>query len=486
MRVGSAEAFLSVAILCLIVLPTAAAQSASDDPASQPESTPAASSAPPDDTGSDATDASGSGDEEVEREATVPEEGEDASSDRIQYRDPLAIEYEPLKTKWQRFEDALLGITRYSFFDNQLRFRLGFRFQADGTLVAPSDQLEEGLGDMPDSADFRRLRLFAEGILRKMYFRVEFDFAADAGFKAAYLEGREGGLEIWGHLLGKFRYGLFQEPFSLENNLSTFDTAFVEISMPINTMGPGSNVGAMVYDASADRRFTWAAGAFSWGREANDNASTSLLSFTGRFGFQPMRYNDGQRMVHLGVSLSSRTPTSDRERYEARPEARFVRAFADTGDVPTNRNTLVALEAAWKADRSWAQAEWIRSNLDSIQANPHFDGMALQAGRFLTGDKARPWDDLFAVWGRVRPDQNYRRGNPFKPANSGIWEVAARFSMIDLNDGGIEGGVVRNLTAGLNWYPNTTTKIQFNWVHSRVEDQGYANIWVLRYQYAIK
>jgi phosphate-selective porin OprO/OprP len=491
-RRGSAAQARSMAaaagalMLALALAPGAGAQFVPVTTPADVEPTPAPTPVPTPVAEPEAADASPPPDEPGTRVEAVPEADEDASSDRIRYRDPLDIDYEPVKDKWERFEQSLLGITRYSFFDDKLRFRLGFRFQGDGTLVTPSDQLEADFGEMTNRADFRRLRLFAEGIWGTMYFRAEFDVAADAGVKTAYLEGRNGGLEIWGHLLGKFRFGYFQEPFGLEKNVSSFDTTFAEVSLPIESIGPGNNLGAMVYDASANRRFTWAVGASSWGRETEDNASGSLLSLSGRFGYQPVRYNDGRRMLHLGLSISSRSPTGDTERFEARPEARFVSPFADTGDIPTYTNNLLGLEAAWKGGSSWAQAEWIQSRLDSPETDdPHFGGIALQAGTFLTG-QSRPWDDLFGVWGRVRPEQAYRGGNPFKAANGGVWELAARYSMVDLTDGTVEGGEVRDVTAGVNWYPNSTSKLQFNWVHSRVEDSGHANIWVLRYQFAIK
>ncbi len=461
--------------------PTPISTQAPDPSTEEATSTEAPSEdAPETDTTASETDA-----EPTKRVDAVPEEGEGASSDRIQYRDPLDIDQVSMKLKWSNFISGIRGITHYSFFDNDLRFRLGGRFQVDGTLVAPSDQLEAALGPMSDGLDVRRFRIFAEGIFKQMYFRVEFDFAADAGFKSAYLEGRKGGIEIWGKLIGKFRYGLFQEPFSLEENMSAWDTSFIEISMPINTIAPGANLGAMVYDASRNRRFTWAFGVFSWGQQQADNASVSLFSLTGRVGFQPIKYNNKKTKIHVGLSFSSRSPTSNKVRYEALPEARFVRPFADTGDVESNRNTLLGLEAAWRNGSSWAQVDWIRAETETAEGKAHFGGYSLQAGHFLTRYE-RPWDSLFAVWGRVRPEQNYHGGNPFKKAKGGLWEVAARYSYVDLDDGNVQGGVVRDVTAGVNWYPDATSKIQFNWIYSNVEDLGHANIWVVQYGFAVR
>ena len=484
-NMGRAMGVLSAVLLVLAFATTAAAQAGMNDPPTKVEP-PAAPAPTPTATTEPAPDDAPEAEEEpTKREDTVPEEDEAASSDRIQYRDPLDIDQVSMKLKWSNFISGIRGITHYSFFDNDLRFRLGARFQVDGTLVAPSDKLEAALGPMSDGLDARRFRIFAEGIFKQMYFRVEFDFAADAGFKSAYLEGRKGGIEIWGKLIGKFRYGLFQEPFSLEENMSAWDTSFIEISMPINTIAPGANLGAMVYDASRNRRFTWAFGLFSWGQEQADNASVSLFSLTGRVGFQPIKYNNKKTKIHVGMSFSSRSPTSNKVRYETRPEARFVRPFADTGDVESNRNTLLGLEAAWRNGSRWAQAEWIRAETETTDRKAHFGGYSLQAGYFLTGYR-RPWDSLSGVWGRVLPPQNYRGGNPFKKKNGGLWEVAARYSYVDLDDGNVQGGVVRDVTAGVNWYPNATSKIQFNWIYSNVEDLGHANIWVVRYQYAIK
>jgi phosphate-selective porin len=487
---------IAAAFVCVLVgvATPAGAQAGLNDPATgddppAAESTPTPSPTPPPDVNAEEEEIFKEHAEKVAaqaeaREGTVPEEEVEASSDRIMYRDQLDIEEEPMKKKWDRFIDALSGLTHYSFFDSKLRFRLGLRFQADGTLVAASDQLEQNVGDLSNSVDFRRFRLFAEGIYRMMYFRAEFDFAEDAGFKSLYLEGRKGGLAVWGVLLGKFRYGLFQEPFGLEQNVSSYDTSFVEFSLPSATFAPGANLGAMVYDASANRRWNWAVGAFSVGQTTADNQSNSTLSVTGRGGFRPIMRDDGRHMLHVGLSLSTRSPQGSDIRYQSRPEARFVDPLISTGFMPSNQNHLFGLEAAWKRGGFWSQAELIRATVATPEGDLDFGGFTFHVGWFPSG-LSRPWDGLNAIWGRVRPKHRYSWGNPVKD-KGGVWEVVGRFSTSDLRDGYIEGGEMWNATGGINWYLGAMSKLQFNWVHSRVDGSGYANIWILRYQFAVQ
>jgi phosphate-selective porin OprO and OprP len=50
--------------------------------------------------------------------------------------------------------------------------------------------------------------------------------------------------------------------------------------------------------------------------------------------------------------------------------------------------------------------------------------------------------------------------------------LAARLSYIDLNDAGISGGQMTDMTLGANWYLNPFTKVQANYVHAFVQDPG--------------
>ena len=45
----------------------------------------------------------------------------------------------------------------------------------------------------------------------------------------------------------------------------------------------------------------------------------------------------------------------------------------------------------------------------------------------------------------------------------GAWEVAARWSYLNLNDGPVQGGVQTGFVAGLNWFLSPNTRIEFNY-----------------------
>jgi phosphate-selective porin OprO/OprP len=82
------------------------------------------------------------------------------------------------------------------------------------------------------------------------------------------------------------------------------------------------------------------------------------------------------------------------------------------------------------------------------------------------------------VFGRVIPK------NPFRPfaRQWGAFQVAARVSMLDLDDADIRGGQELNFTLGLNWYLLSNLRLSTNYVHGRVFGQGDVDILQARLQ----
>ena len=131
----------------------------------------------------------------------------------------------------------------------------------------------------------------------------------------------------------------------------------------------------------------------------------------------------------------------------------------------------------------WLQSEVIYSSVTSSDyGNLGFWGGYIQAGYFLTGE-VRPYNRAAGKFDRVFPRGKYEGGVPFKRSSGGAFEVTARISNLDLKDKGIDGGKVFDLSLGLNWFANATPKVMLNYIRSRVDGVGTANILLLRYQY---
>jgi len=393
------------------------------------------------------------------------------------------IEYEPAKTKWGNFVNGLRGIARYNLFDGKLKFRLGARGQVDGTVGNGNDKYEQFYLPIDNDFSVRRFEVFAVGRVRKFNFNLAFELGPDWGVSDAWIEGAEGGLEVWGKYLGKLRVGWMNEPFSLERQTGAYNLGLMERSLPVQTIAPGSNIGAMVHDSGPQGRFTWAAGIFSVGHSNDANASSSLLSLTGRATFLPVHRNEGRDLIHVGLSLSSRSPAGSDTRYRSRPEARFVQYLVDTGTIDASHITLIGLEFAAVRGPMWMAAEHVRSQVSAqLVDNPTFKGSYVKVGWFLTGE-SKPYRKNSGVFTRERPLNKYSGGNPFKKKNGGAWELVGRLSRVDLTDGLIEGGELTDISGALSWYINATTRVELNYIYASPKNQGAANIFLLRVQY---
>ena len=117
------------------------------------------------------------------------------------------------------------------------------------------------------------------------------------------------------------------------------------------------------------------------------------------------------------------------------------------------------------------QSELFAATADNQKgpSNQFYGGYAF-VSYFLTGEN-RPYNRKMGVFDRVRPYEDFFRvrtcdGNVC--TGHGAWEVAYRFSYIDMMDGLTTkgAGMATDHTLGLNWYLNPFTRVMFNYVHS--------------------
>jgi len=357
--------------------------------------------------------------------------------------------------------------------DGKFKGKLGGRLQWDVAGFSEGKDVRSipGIGDIPAGTEFRRARLSLEGDVgtsMPVFFKVEFDFApAEIQFKDVFV-----GVDKI-PVVGRFQVGHFKEPMGLEILTSSRFLTFLERSTPMEAFLPERNIGAMVSNTLLEERMTWAAGVFT---DTDDLGRTSGIDgnyrVTGRLSGLPWYDEEakGARLLHVGVSGSYVDPKDDTVRFRSRPEAHLAPRFVDTGSTAitgADHTLLAGAEAAVVFESFSLQAEYDRSWVSASTFSPSFDGFYVFGTWFITGEH-RNYKRSTGTFDRVIPNKNFSLTDP----GLGAWELAARYSQVNLNDEGITGGRLNDITGGVNWYLNPNAKIQFNYVNAKVDRSG--------------
>ena len=332
-----------------------------------------------------------------------------------------------------------------------------FHFQLGGRIMADAAYYDEDRTRMGNGAELRRARIFARGaVYHDWFYKLQLDFAGNkTTLKDAYL-----GYRGAGNL--KLTLGNQKEPFSLNELTSSKYITFLERALP-NTFAPGRNLGLSV----GTHGDNWGAKAGYYFEGVHNGSSPKSQGWgtTGRVYYAPLA--EKTRVLHLGAAASYRGSDGDNEiRFRERPESHVSGTrLVDTGTIGGYRNQkLYGLEAAAVYDSLSLQGEYIRSSIDVSGggSDPDFSGWYLFGSYFLTGEH-RPYHVGSGTFGRVKPASIVGKGG------HGAWELAARYSSVDLEDGGYQGGEENNITVGVNWYATPNIRFMANYVRASTD-----------------
>jgi phosphate-selective porin OprO/OprP len=256
---------------------------------------------------------------------------------------------------------------------------------------------------------------------------------------------------------------------TLVNYGSSRDMMFMESATPLQALAPGVNAGFQVGRPVLDERMTWALGLFtdSVGNDFGD-ATKGFGRAVGRMTGLPIYRHDTapekQRLLHLGMSGSLLYAGDSTVRYQSRPESHLAPFVVDTGDVPADSAYAGAVEAAWVHGPLCVQAEYLHNWIQGKgSSNTQFGGGYCSASWLVTGE-SRPYDRTTGTFGRLLPRQNF---NPREGA-WGAWEIAGRYSHLDLNSQNVSGGRINMVMVGVNWYLHSHVKWRFNYALGNV------------------
>ena len=304
-------------------------------------------------------------------------------------------------------------------------------------------------GRLSDESDFN-FRSLRAGLIKVFYKKATVKLEVDL----------TDGESNWTDLYVRFntKYGLItvgnqKIAQTLVNQTSRLARSFMEEALPAEAFGLGRRVG-VGWDVHKNN---FGAHLTAFGGDINEgNGETG---YGGRFYFNPTktRFN----LFHVGISAVHEELDGD-ARFRAHPESRVSGTrLVDTQDTKhVDNQSIYGLELAAAKD-SYSlrgesfQAKWDRNSLRDTT----FDGYYVQANWAVTGETFQYRQGKFL---RLRPE-----------GRRGAWELAMRYSKVDLNDLDVQGGEQKNTTFGLNWYsPSNYFKIMGNIIFVDVDREA--------------
>jgi phosphate-selective porin OprO/OprP len=298
-------------------------------------------------------------------------------------------------------------------------------------------------------------------------FEIEFDMGQSFSIKDATI----GTMHFDNTLL---RIGQNKVPWGMDELLSDRFLNFIERSSVIDCWKPGRQMGVTINQWG--EKWEYEAGFYTQQAKVVDtNGVPEASTYGARFSVAPL-LND-RNLIHLGVAGYWSQPKAANSTVNGTDD---TYSFSEGDESSVDQNDVVSTpkitytsydnswdgEFAFRAGRLYGQAEYSQNKVHRKNdlGNPVFDGAYAWVGFFLT-DYCRSYEASLGNWGRVIPTHK-----------GGEWEVAMRYSMLNLNDPKVLlnpanpptasnlicGGKEDIVTLALNWYANYNSKIMFD------------------------
>jgi phosphate-selective porin OprO/OprP len=368
-----------------------------------------------------------------------------------------------------------------------------------GDYLNVTPQSPSGPHSLTSGINARRARI---GVLGKFfedwYTSLVYDFggSSDSGAAGINASGIQSAFIGYGGLRPfTFEVGYLDVPLTLEEATSSNDLIFLERGAAGNIANNLLGGDRAAFSARYNDNRYWAgvylAGPLAGARHSGSNGQQ--LGVVGRTAYQVLQTADYS--LHVGADIgrifqprangSSSTSIDKTVTLSDRPELRVdPTTFLTTGAIPADDATIFTAELAGGYGRLFGQAEYNHFIVDQSAAGAglrptlDFDGGYVLATWSLTGEQ-RKYIPAIGAYSAITP------AHPFSISTGGwgAFELAARYSIIDLDSnvtpgipqattGGVFGGTQKNITLGLNWFPNSNLRFALNYIHSDLDKRA--------------
>jgi phosphate-selective porin OprO/OprP len=283
--------------------------------------------------------------------------------------------------------------------------------------------------------------------------------------------------------------GYSEPPYPLDTSVSSNDIMFLERAVPVNV---ATNLGAGDFRSNTGVRFysdRYWIGAYFTGPAYGD----SHTNVHERFGaFQRASYQvmtGSNYSLHLGLNAfellqapdtgpntAATVTLSDRPELRIDPTPLLTTGTIGTVANPVSSAQVYGFEAAGGWNSWYAQSEYFKYDVTrrGLDSNS-FDGFYGQVSWTVTGEH-RKYVPTTGAYSAITPNQPFGVNG-----GGGAWELALRYSETNLTDNfvagtpiaaqptAINGGTLKNVTVGVNWYLNSYMRFMLNYVHSELD-----------------
>ncbi len=367
----------------------------------------------------------------------------------------LVFESDDAAFKW--WVDARVYLDMAMYFDD------GPLYNQESSDIGDYEDFLDKQDSLPGGFLLRRARFALKSQLwTDWYSEIDLDFADEAAaIKDAYISYR--GL-FGGN--GHVRIGNFRQPNGLEEVTTSRNLMFMERSLGTDPFVVGRRMGIEVTGWKQDYR--WSVSMFGADVEDYVKEANEQVNFAARLNWTPINTDESTFLIGGSGTMQKPTfvgePNADGERsvskvkFNSRPESnvsdtKFL--YAKIKDV--EKFSIFGGEMAYVNKRFMAQGEFMAANIDRYEGKESisYSGGYGFISFFLTDDQHK-YDHKDAEFARVVPN-----------SDKGAWEIAARYSSVDLNDAdaGEQNGAATSITLGVNYYPNPNIKLMLNYGH---------------------
>lgn len=301
-------------------------------------------------------------------------------------------------------------------------------------------------------------------VLRRFYVRVRDSIAPGWAYTTTfgYFNGAtyfvHGTVSYTGFKRLAITGGYFKEPFSLSYLTSPKNLLLPERPLPVMALDPGKKIGFAL--STHGDRWTLSGGMFGSGYK--ETAATPK-GVAGRWGDSVRGtvtpWSAHGNLWEIGASYARRQADSNRViAFGYLPESFTVGTkLAETPPITgVSHFSTADAETLLHVGAFALQGEYLLTHVVRRGAPTlRLPGWYAQASWSITGEQRQFSPASGRLGGlTLRHAQSHAR--------RGTWELAARYSTLDLNDAGVSGGFERNASIGVNWYPEKTLKIMLD------------------------